>query len=60
MIYYNMLYILELILKQKKILLAMKKRGFGSGKWNGYGGKVKENESSATPDDSVTQGSIDG
>lgn len=27
-----------------QVLLAMKKRGFGSGKWNGYGGKVKENE----------------
>lgn len=24
----------------KKLLLAMKKRGFGSGKWNGVGGKV--------------------
>jgi len=27
------------------ILLAMKKRGFGKGRWNGYGGKVKEGES---------------
>ena len=27
-----------------QVLLAMKKRGFGSGKWNGYGGKV-HNES---------------
>ncbi|MES2470909.1 MAG: 8-oxo-dGTP diphosphatase [Patescibacteria group bacterium] len=27
-----------------QVLLAMKKRGFGSGKWNGYGGKVQENE----------------
>jgi 8-oxo-dGTP pyrophosphatase MutT (NUDIX family) len=27
------------------ILLAMKKRGFGTGKWNGVGGKVGENES---------------
>ncbi len=27
-----------------KILLAMKKRGFGQGRWNGYGGKVLENE----------------
>ena len=26
------------------VLLAMKKRGFGAGKWNGYGGKVIENE----------------
>lgn len=30
------------------VLLAMKKRGFGSGKWNGYGGKVQEGESPAT------------
>ncbi len=28
-----------------RVLLAMKKRGFGTGKWNGYGGKVKEDES---------------
>jgi len=27
------------------ILLAMKKRGFGAGRWNGYGGKVKGRES---------------
>ena len=28
-----------------KILLAMKKRGFGVGKWNGVGGKIKKEES---------------
>lgn len=28
-----------------EILLAMKKRGFGVGKWNGAGGKVEANES---------------
>lgn len=27
-----------------KILLGMKKRGFGEGKWNGFGGKVKSDE----------------
>jgi len=27
-----------------KILLGMKKRGFGGGRWNGFGGKVKEGE----------------
>ena len=27
-----------------QILLAMKKRGFGAGRWNGVGGKVEENE----------------
>lgn len=29
----------------EKILLGMKKRGFGQGRWNGFGGKVKEKES---------------
>jgi len=33
-----------LAIKEGKILLAMKKRGFGTGKWNGYGGKPKEGE----------------
>lgn len=28
-----------------QILLAMKKRGFGEGKWNGAGGKVEDGES---------------
>lgn len=27
-----------------KILLGMKKRGFGAGRWNGFGGKVQEGE----------------
>ncbi len=31
-------------MKDDKILLAMKKRGFGMGKWNGIGGKVEEGE----------------
>jgi 8-oxo-dGTP pyrophosphatase MutT (NUDIX family) len=31
-------------IKENQVLLAMKKRGFGSGKWNGYGGKVQKNE----------------
>ena len=29
---------------EKQILLAMKKRGFGEGKWNGVGGKLKDGE----------------
>ncbi len=33
------------LLKDNQILLAMKKRGFGEGKWNGVGGKVNEGES---------------
>ncbi len=32
------------ILRKNEILLAMKKRGFGEGKWNGYGGKVADGE----------------
>jgi len=27
-----------------KILLGMKKRGFGAGRWNGFGGKLKKGE----------------
>lgn len=33
-----------LVYKHPKILLGMKKRSFGAGKWNGFGGKVKEGE----------------
>jgi 8-oxo-dGTP pyrophosphatase MutT (NUDIX family) len=33
------------LLRENEILLAMKKRGFGSGKWNGVGGKVEPGES---------------
>lgn len=33
-----------LLRKKDKVLLAMKKRGFGAGKWNGVGGKVKDGE----------------
>jgi 8-oxo-dGTP pyrophosphatase MutT (NUDIX family) len=29
-----------------RILLGMKKRGFGSGKWNGFGGKVEPSDAS--------------
>eukprot|EP01031_Cornospumella_fuschlensis_P023453 gene23453-28452_t len=28
-----------------QVLLGMKKRGFGAGKWNGFGGKVEDGES---------------
>lgn len=33
-----------LLIKDKQILLAMKKRGFGMGRWNGTGGKVEAGE----------------
>jgi len=35
---------LGLLSENGKILLGMKKRGFGEGKWNGFGGKVEEGE----------------
>ena len=33
------------LINDKQILLAMKKRGFGAGRWNGVGGKPNEAES---------------
>ena len=35
-------------IKDDQVLLAMKKRGFGFGKWNGYGGKVQAEENPIT------------
>ena len=35
---------LGLVYKHPKLLLGMKKRGFGEGRWNGYGGKVNDDE----------------
>lgn len=37
--------VLVYILKGAHVLLAMKKRGFGEGKWNGPGGKIEFGES---------------
>ena len=42
---------LAFIRRENEILLGYKKRGFGSGKWNGFGGKVH-------PDETVLQGAI--
>lgn len=36
--------VLCFVVKEGKVLLAMKKRGFGAGWWNGAGGKVKDEE----------------
>jgi len=33
-----------LTVKDSKVLLGMKKRGFGEGRWNGFGGKVEKGE----------------
>ena len=35
---------LSIVHQHPKVLLGMKKRGFGEGKWNGFGGKVNEGE----------------
>lgn len=34
-----------LVYQPPKLLLGMKKRGFGQGSWNGFGGKINKNES---------------
>ncbi len=36
---------LAMVLTDTSILLGMKKRGFGEGRWNGFGGKVGDGES---------------
>jgi len=33
-----------IIHRHPRVLLGMKKRGFGQGRWNGFGGKVEPNE----------------
>ena len=35
---------LVMVSEPERILLAMKKRGFGEGRWNGFGGKVHDGE----------------
>lgn len=37
-----------MVYDNKRILLGMKKRGFGSGRWNGFGGKIEADESIET------------
>lgn len=34
-----------ILLRQNKVCLGMKKRGFGKGKYNGFGGKLRDQES---------------
>lgn len=34
-----------LLCQPPRILLGMKKRGFGAGRWNGFGGKLEQGES---------------
>lgn len=40
----NKLLTLCFVVQDSKVLLGMKKRGFGAGRWNGFGGKVQEGE----------------
>lgn len=42
---YTLIFLRRYYEGNKQILLGMKKRGFGAGKWNGFGGKLEENES---------------
>ncbi len=35
---------LLIVYNHPKVLLGMKKRGFGAGRWNGFGGKVEQGE----------------
>jgi 8-oxo-dGTP diphosphatase / 2-hydroxy-dATP diphosphatase len=39
------IFTLSIVYKHPKILLGYKKRGFGAGRWNGFGGKVEAGES---------------
>jgi len=43
---------LLLLRKDNQIMLAMKKRGFGTGKYNGVGGKLEPNE---TPEEAMSR-----
>lgn len=36
---------LVFVIEKSRILLGFKKRGFGVGRWNGFGGKVEKQES---------------
>lgn len=35
---------LVMVVQPGRVLLGMKKRGFGVGRWNGFGGKVQAGE----------------
>ncbi|NXB41244.1 8ODP triphosphatase, partial [Eulacestoma nigropectus] len=43
--YTSRLFTLVLVVQPSRVLLGMKKRGFGAGLWNGFGGKVQPGES---------------
>lgn len=54
-----MTHTLSFIRDNDKILLAMKKRGFGEGRWNGYGGKIDKEESPSQAAKRETKEEID-
>ncbi len=41
---YTLVFLLDGDRDRDRVLLGMKKRGFGAGKWNGFGGKVDPGE----------------
>ncbi|NXX47527.1 8ODP triphosphatase, partial [Tricholaema leucomelas] len=41
----SMVFTLVLVVQPSRVLLGLKKRGFGAGLWNGFGGKVQPGES---------------
>lgn len=43
--YTRKLFTLVFVRDETRILLGYKKRGFGQGRWNGFGGKVEAGES---------------
>ena len=43
------------LVKDKEILLAMKKRGFGVGKWNGVGGKIDSEKGDKSIEDTAAR-----
>ncbi|KAJ1096344.1 hypothetical protein NDU88_001487 [Pleurodeles waltl] len=43
-VFTSKLFTLVLVVQPKQVLLGMKKRGFGAGRWNGFGGKVQKGE----------------
>jgi ADP-ribose pyrophosphatase len=45
------IFTLAMVRKTNSILLGLKKKGFGEGKWNGFGGKVEK-------DETVTEGAV--
>ena len=40
----NKVLTLVFVIEKSRILLGLKERGFGVGRWNGFGGKVEKQE----------------